>query len=174
MPDWSPTPPPMRHWAGVSLKRVPPGTPITGIATSEQLLGCTTHWAHGRTLPCDPPDCAHCAERLPRRWHAYLSYVDLPTGKQHVLELTGLGADGMREAIARFGQLRGLRFKAQRSNKRPNAPVQIAARIDESGTAALPPPIDVREFMTDLWATGLAAHPLVPLSERIPETDVNK
>lgn len=162
MHDWSNQPPRSREFAGVALTRVPASGPLAGIITSEDLLGKPTHWTKGRTLPCTGPDCPHCKEQCPKRWHAYISYLELVTRKHAVLEITALAAEQLKNALIVKGFLRGLEFQAVRRAHRPNGPITFLFRVAPEGIAALPPPIDVRRFMAVLWNMGDEENPLGP------------
>jgi len=162
MPDWSTSPPEERDYARIRLTRCPVGGSVGGIITSEQLVGCPTHWATHRTTPCSawidrsttPPtvhSCDLCHTGSPVRWHGYVSYLNEISGREFVLEVTALCAKAIEEAQHRHGTLRGLRFSAHRISKRPNARVEIDFAATSIDVRTLPHPVDVQAFMATLW-----------------------
>lgn len=46
------------------IVRTPPAKPLIGIITSEDLVGCYTHYYKGRTVPCDGKACQQCIDKV--------------------------------------------------------------------------------------------------------------
>lgn len=151
MSSWSTDRPQPREFAAIPLVRVPPSGTIAGCITSREILSRDTHFANHRTQPCEEKDCPHCLAGYPARPHAYLSFISRANDRQYVLELTGLAANTVHDAMKRYGRLRGLLFNAYRKQKRPNGRVEIELAPDPAGEERLPPPVEIRRFMAMLW-----------------------
>jgi len=151
MINWSDHPPKPGDFAGVRLVRVPPQKTFEGLITSEKLQGCPTHYAERKTQPCTGDDCRHCLAGLTPRWLAYLSVWSTRTRAHLVLELTALASLPVDDYAARHGSIRGSLIVADRNGSRPNSPVTVSVRPDDSDHRLLPPEVDLRRFFDLLW-----------------------
>lgn len=60
MPQFSHDVPADPRGPAFPIVRTPPGRAFSGIVTSPNLVGCFTHYYHGRTIPCEGDGCRLC------------------------------------------------------------------------------------------------------------------
>jgi hypothetical protein len=140
--------------------RTPPAKPIRGIITAHDLIGCYTHFWHGRTHPCEREDCQPCHEGVPYRWHAYFSAYQPPTRFHFIFEVTAQAAQHFADYRDSIGTLRGCEFIATRMHNRPNGRVIIQTRPFDISKISLPQPPDMTKCLAILW--DLPAPEVVP------------
>lgn len=153
MPAWSSQLPEPRTYAEIRLIRVPTGGLLQGIITSEEVLGCPTHWDNFRTQPCDGPDCELCKKGKPSRWQGYISLFNQLNGHQCVVQLTDLAAQQLDQFRRRYGHIRGLLAAFSRVAKRPNARIQVETRELPTPVPNLPGAVDIKAYMAMIWQT---------------------
>lgn len=151
MPQFSDTPP--RNPKGVSFQivRTPAGQPLIGIITSENLVGCFTHFWKRRTMPCKHPECDACKSGIPFRWHAYQSAYLTKTHAHVLFECTAQAAERFVEYREAHGSIRGCLFQASRANSAPNARLIIQCRPADLREIILPNPPDILGCLEILW-----------------------
>lgn len=145
------TPPPDPNGQPLPIKRTPAKGTLIAIVTSKSLLGTSTHYYGGRTVPCTHETCEPCREGTPFRWHAYLSAYSIPHKLHFLFECTAAAADQFVRYAAEHETLRGCAFRAQRSSTRMNARVEIDTNVYTGKDSDLPPPADLVGALARLW-----------------------
>lgn len=176
MPNWSNEAPKVERHLAFTLVRTPVDRPLQAIITSDDLLGCNTHYWGGRTLPCEAPDCKACNDASPFRWHAYFACID-PKSRHHFLfECTARAAIAFEQYRAAHGTLRGCWFKALRPKARRNSKVDIETKPADLTKIQLPDPPDIIKAMSVIWqlpgaslptSPGLGGAPMVRPAKRV-------
>lgn len=152
MPQWNPPPPTDNRSVPFRLVRVPAKAPLTGIITALEPLGCYTHFAKRRTLPCDGEErCEYCAEGFSRRWHCYVSLLLAQSLEHVILELTAAGSDPLRNYYRLHDTIRECRMSAVRPSGRPNGRVIVTCKPPQHSMTRIPDPPDVRRILCHLW-----------------------
>jgi hypothetical protein len=151
MPRFSNAPPADQKEFALPIMRTPAHGKFQAIVTSEDLLGCNTHWWGGRTVPCEAPDCEACREGSPYRWHAYCSAF-IPKTAIHVLfECTAQASETLVQYRVAHGTLRGCLIDAYRWRSAPNGRVIIRATPAAQPPDTLPKPPDLLKVLTVIW-----------------------
>lgn len=169
MPKWMNDPPDEPRGPSFPIIRTPPARPLDAIVTSDDLIGCYTHFWHGSTHPCQAPDCQPCNEGMPFRWHAYLTAVGLQTNLHFIFECTAISATSFTAYRNQMGTLRGCQFRAKRWNNKPNGRILIQTRQADLTERTLPTAPDLKKCMAILWSLPLDD---VTTPDRNPETDM--
>lgn len=151
MPQFSNEPPTGGDRQGIALIRTPANRPFVAIVTSEDLVGCATHYYRNRTTPCEGDDCAICAEGLPWRWHGYLSCVDQHTNDHVMFEFTANASDAFRTYRNQYRTMRGCHFKATRQGNRYNGRVHIICKPADLAGKRLPPGANLPAMCCHIW-----------------------
>jgi hypothetical protein len=151
MPRWLNDIPQTHPYAGVPLLRTPATGSIAGHCLSDRIVGTNTHYAQGRTQPCEHPHCAACAAKLPFRYHAYFAILLDRNQKQAVVEVTAPPAHVLVTFRAEHGSLRGVHITLTRPRRTPNGRVHIQLSPGQIAPSLLPQPVDAILFMTELW-----------------------
>jgi len=151
MYEFSNAPPPDPRGNALQLIRTPVGRALKQIVTCEDLVGCPTHFYHGRTRPCAGNNCEACADGLPWRWHGYLSCYN-PTSRLHSLfEMTAKAAEPLIDYRKAHGTLRGCLMTAKRVNLSPNARVLISTTTADLEKYPIPKSPRLLEALSILW-----------------------
>jgi len=151
MPKWSNKPPADASSNSYRIRRTPCGGQITAIATSDDLVGCNTHFHKGRTTPCESPDCPACDEGLPWRYHAYCSALDTGSNEPFLFECTAQVAELFLAYRATYGTLRGCLFRARRASKHPNGRVLLELKPVDQTQRTLPDEPNIKKMLCYLW-----------------------
>jgi hypothetical protein len=166
MPDWTETAPPDAANYGYRLIRCPAARPLRAIVLSDRVIGTRTHYAKGRTLPCEGKDCEACNNALPWRWHAYLAILAGDNAEKCVLELTAAAAEQLAKPLKDYGTLRGLELLLERPARKPNGRIRILWKRNGTPTTTLPLPPSIEQIMLHIW--GLDQDHLVPSDRKKP------
>jgi len=151
MPIFSDTPPADPRGPSYQIVRTPTGQPLVGIVTSENLVGCFTHFWKRRTMPCERENCEACQSGIPFRWHAYISAI-LSKTRAHVLfECTAQAAESFVTYREAHGTTRGCLFTASRMNYAPNARIIINCKPADLREIILPKPPNIVKCLAILW-----------------------
>jgi hypothetical protein len=151
MPNWSNQVPARDKSHGFDLVRTPADGTFQAIVTSEDLIGCFTHYWGGRTVPCEGDPCPACEKLQSSRWHGYLSCFN-PRTREHVLfEFTQKAAFALAEYRDAHGTLRGCHFQAFRPKRRKNSRVVIECKPADLTKITLPKPPDLVRAMSTIW-----------------------
>jgi len=167
MLNFSNAPPADPRGVALELMRTPPFKPMKAIVTSDDLVGCETHFYRGRTTPHDQIDCQPCIDGMPFRWHAWLSAL-LHGHRKHILyECTAQVAEKFVHYRNEHGTLRGCMFIAQRPSKQLNGRVSIEMQKANLDTINLPVAPDIRKCLSIIWNIAL---PELHIADRIKDT----
>lgn len=151
MPIWSNEVPDDPRGPSLPVRRTPAHGQLIAIATSEDLIGCYTHYFKSRTCPCEGNDCEACREGIPYRWHAYLAAEEARTGLHFIFECTAQAAEHFTEYRKLHGTLRGCLFEARRWNNRPNARICLKVATANLTERRLAKPPDLQRCLEILW-----------------------
>jgi hypothetical protein len=173
MPTWSSTPPPTDPSSAFTLLRTPSDRPLVAIVTSDDLIGCQTHYWGGRTVPCesvkdplantdDASNCPACQDFQPKRWHGYLSAYNHATRNHFLFEFTARGAVAFEQYRLAHGTLRGCCFEASRPKPGRNTRVEIVTKPIDLNKYAIPKAPNLIRAMSVIWqlpATAVHTRP---------------
>jgi hypothetical protein len=152
MPIWSDAPDNPSDVAIFRIVRTPATGVYTAIVTGLEAVGCNTHYANNRTVPCEGPrQCNLCHEGFSYRWHGYLTALTLPSLEHVVFEFTATAADTFANYRRLHGTLRACRFRASRPSKRPNGRVLIETSPGDPQKTRLPDPPNLRKILCHIW-----------------------
>jgi len=151
MLNFSNVPPTDPRGTALPLVRTPAFKPLVATITSTDLVGCPTHFYHGRTVPHDDEDCAPCNAGMPWRWHAWLSAVVLSTNTHILFECTRQAAETLLLYRTAHNTLRGCTFRAQRPSKQPNGRVYIETKKADLDKLTLPEAPDLIKCLAIIW-----------------------
>ena len=151
MPNWSTDIPTSANGHALPVRRTPTSSALIAVITSEDMIGCDTHFYGGHTVPCSRPDCKACGDGLPFRWHAYMAAIDLRSRLHFIFECTAQAADAFKTYRDAHKRLRGCQFEARRWHSRPNGRVIIRTASADLSKLSLPIAPDVRKCMAIVW-----------------------
>jgi len=152
MPIWTPSPDPGDAEHAHRILRTPADKPLKAIITSPDPTGTYTHYAAGRTTPCESPNhCENCEEGHGRRWHGYLGIMLISTLEHAIFEYTAPTAEVLAGYYRQHGTLRGCGITAQRPSRKPNGRVHIATQPVDLQKWLLPDPLDVHKLLSHIW-----------------------
>lgn len=151
MPNWSDQVPKDPRGLALPLKRTPTTGKIVAISTSEELIGCDTHFWGGHTIPCEGADCEAHAAGIPFRWHGYIGAVDVLTHLHFIFEMTVQAADAFKAFVKANRTLRGCVFEAKRLKAIVNSRVCIRCKPADLRERSLPRAPDIRKCMAIIW-----------------------
>jgi hypothetical protein len=138
------------RWA-LPIRRTPTSGRLQAIVTSQDLLGCDTHFYGGHTVPCEKPECKPCTEGIPFRWHAYVGALDQRTKLHFIFEVTAQAARSFIEYRDAHGTLRGCLFEACRLHARPNGRVILQTKPAPVEHIRLPSEPDLIRCLQVIW-----------------------
>jgi hypothetical protein len=136
---------------GFDLRRTPADKAIEAICIQEDLIGCFTHFYHGRTSPCEGSECPACADSQPARWHGYLGAFDPRNHEQFIFEFTLKPAEALRQYRDTYGTLRGCIFNAHRPKRTKNARIILRCKPIDLTKITIPEPIDMVRALCTIW-----------------------
>lgn len=151
MPKYSNQIPTDPRGPALPIRRTPAYSKLRAVVTSQDLLGCFTHYFKGRTAPCERPDCEPCRDGLPFRWHAYFACEDVATALHFIFEVTAAGAEPFVEYRDAHGTLRGCLFEAARWKSRPNGRILVRTKPADLTERRLLKPPDLEKCLAILW-----------------------
>ena len=151
MPLWSTDIPQPGRGPAFPLKRTPSGKGICAIVTSDDLIGCDTHWWGGHTVPCEGPECEAHTAGIPFRWHGYLSALDTTSHLHFIFEMTAQAAEVFKDYREAHGTLRGCVFEAKRLKSAHNSRVCIRCKPADLRAEHLPKAPDLAACMAIIW-----------------------
>lgn len=168
MPHWSNDPPRHDEQPALPLRRTPANGCIVAFITTDDLIGCDTHFWQGKTMPCERPDCPACQKGVPFRWHGYLGCSNPVDRSAFLFEMTARAADSFKQYRSSYGSLRGAKFRASRWKSAPNARILIEIKPGDIPPESLPPAPDVVACMSIIWELP---RPDVQLAGRLKDVD---
>jgi len=151
MPNWSNRPPDGCLNQGLPLVRTPARGVLSGIVSSTDLVGCTTHYYKGRTQPCTAPNCEACNEQVPYRWHAYLTIFNPRTATHALLELTAQASQPAFDFFERHGTLRGAILETTRPSAKPNGRIIVRLRQATPDDPKPPKEPNIKKILAVIW-----------------------
>ena len=152
MPKWISTPPPDQAGFSLRILRTPASKPIVAFVTATDVLGCITHFARNRTIPCEgAEECTWCQEGYSWRWHGYLSALLADSLEHFLFEFTAIAANTFNNYHQLHQTLRACHFKAERPSGRHNGRVVIHCKPADEQRLRLPTPPDVKKILCHLW-----------------------
>lgn len=173
MPSYTNVPPQDGKGPALQLFRTPTKKAIHAIVTSEDLVGCPTHFYQGRTMPHEEDDCEACQHGIPWRWHGYLSAKDCSTSQHFLFEFTARVAESFVAHRETYGTLRGCLFKAKRANDNPNGRVIVQTRQAGLENIALPAGPNLVDCLAILWNLAKPSLSVTDALKDIPRVRVN-
>jgi hypothetical protein len=169
MPTWSTELPKLGKHMGFDLRRTPATGALQAIITCENILVCDTHFYHGRTTPCEKPDCTACNESIPYRTHVYVSAFDAKAREHFIFECTANAAKALVEYHDAATTLRGCVFHASRPKGLKNSKVCIQTNTVNLAKVQLPEPPNLILALSVIWRLPLAALPIEHQRHHSPE-----
>lgn len=151
MPQFSNRAPKDPRGYSLPLLRCPAGRPLNAIVTSDDLIGCPTHYWGGRTMPCEQDECKACLEGVPWRWHSWLGAWSLKNHKSFLFESTARVTDIFTEYRDKYRTLRGCKFRANRRTNAVNSRVYVECQPADLDGISLPPAPDLIKCMSIIW-----------------------
>jgi len=145
------TPPPNPDGQSLPIRRTPAAGTVTATVTSRRLLGTSTHYWGGRTVPCSHEPCDACSAGAPYRWHAYMAAYDFQRQLHFLFEVTAAGAEAFVKFAAEHESLRGCTFRASRAGKRQNSRVLVETNVFTGQPQTLPREPDLVAALSRLW-----------------------
>jgi hypothetical protein len=138
------------------IVRTPPKGSIKGIILARELTGATTHYWHGRTLPCSGPNCPACQENTPARWYGYVPLMSKATNRIVIFELTSSATPAVDTFLGTYKTLRGARLEAFRIPQRSNGRVVIELQPPADPDEDLPNSPDIEGPLLAMWEASWA------------------
>ena len=151
MPTWQNQLPSVQKHMGFDILRTPESSTIQAIVTCDDILVCDTHFWHGRTTPCERPDCPTCNESIPFRTHVYVSAFDAKARNHFIFECTAHAGKAFADYRAANGTLRGCAFFANRPKGKKNSKVCISTSPVNLQKILLPSPPDLIKALSVIW-----------------------
>jgi len=155
MPIYSHDVPDQPSGHALPIRRTPSYGALTAIVTTPDILGCYTHYWHGRTIPCEKPDCEPCNDGSPFRWHSYLAAWETKTALHFIFEMTAAAVEPLISYRDAHGTIRGCLFQAKRWKERPNGRILIQTKPADLTEINLPNPPDMEKCLATLWNLNL-------------------
>ena len=151
MPQFSAVPPKDPRGQSLELKRCPPGATLSGIITCPDVVGCPTHFWHGRTVPHEKEDCDPCSEGIRWLWHGYVSIYTIALKMHFLFEMTARCVEPLTDYREANPSLRGCSILAQRPSGKPNGRVYLKTKSIDLGANYLPPAPDLTKVLAMIW-----------------------
>lgn len=155
-------PPAPAEESAYPIVRTPAQKPLTGIITTDRLVGIFTHYAKTRTVPCERrEDCPWCEKGYSRRWHGYVGLIITPGVRHVIFEMTATAAHQLDAYIQVYSTLRACELTAQRHNKRANGRISLSTKHTDEARYNVPQPIDVWTLLCHIWNVSSSSTELV-------------
>ena len=173
MPTFTNAPPDDGGQRPLQLIRVPSQSKIRWLITTPDLIGTPTHYYHGRTQPCEGPECQACQEGLSWRWHGYVAIYSPRSQRHCLLELTARVAESFVRYRDDHGTLRGCDMTAWRSPQQPNGKVFVTLVPADLTSIKLPEPPDVLRCLMKMWDLAEADVSIGPATKNAPRIAID-
>ncbi len=167
MPSFDNGPAESGSHAGLRLVRTPESHSLIAIVTSDDLVGCPTHFFRNRTTPCEGEGCEICQAGHSWRWHGYLSCIEQAHHEHVLFEFTAQASEPFRAYRKKYGSLRGCLFNAARGGRKYNSRVGIQVRPADLADRELPAEIDLIVVLCHIWNVPV---PTVYLEGRLKDS----
>lgn len=151
MPQFTSVPPTDPRGHSLELKRCPPGAPLTGIITCDNVVGCPTHFWGGRTVPHEEEECEPCLAGIGWLWHGYVSAYTTQLKLHFLFEMTARCVEPLTEYREANPTLRGCSIIAQRPSGKPNGRVYLRTKTIDIATLYLPSAPDLTKVLAMIW-----------------------
>ncbi len=166
-------PPEEARGHSLAICRTPAQKPLIAICTSDQILGCPTHYWHGRTVPHFEEDCTPCSEGSPWRWHGWVGAYN-PKLQQHALfEMTAQATDPFKDYRLANATIRGAKFTATRPSHRVNGRLMIVLAACNLAGVTLPAAPHVMAVLSILWNIPLSRLEQSGTTKELPRLRAN-
>lgn len=174
MPTFTNRPPDDPRGHSLPLLRTPARGQLSGIVTTNDMIGCPTHFHQGRTQPCDVEDCDACHHGIPWRWHAWVGAFNVRNHQAFIFEMTARVASIMVNYREANGGLRGCAFRAQRRTTSPNSRVFLECQPADLQSIDLPQPPDLAACMAIIWNIATPTVDVGGMMRKMPRINVDK
>lgn len=174
MPQFSNVAPDDPRGNSLQLLRTPAGGALTAIVTSEDLIGCPTHFWGGRTTPCEHEGCKACAEGLPWRWHSWLSAWNASNHHHFIFESTARVTKIFTSYRDHHHTLRGCKFRARRRTNAPNSRVHLECQPADLDGLRIPDAPDLIKCLSIIWNIRAPNLDVEGILRSVPRVVVNK
>lgn len=151
MPRFTNAPPVDGRGQSLPLRRCPSRGALTAVVTSDDLVGCPTHFFGGRTVPCETEQCVPCQEGISWRWHGYVSAYLLKAKLHFLFEMTARCAEVLIQYRRANGTLRGCYFEATRPSGTQNGRVYLQTKPLDLEGVPVPDPPDLPKLLSMIW-----------------------
>lgn len=151
MPIWTNSPPDDPRGHGLPIVRTPANRSLKAIVTSDNIVGCDTHYWGGHTVPCDRPECDACNNGIAYRWHGYLTAFNPDDQLHFIFEFTAQAAATFINYLESHDTLRCCQFEAYRWRHTKNGRVIINAQNSAYSSRSLPKAPDICKVMAIIW-----------------------
>lgn len=151
----------------MDLRRTPTTGVLQAIVTCDDLVGCRTHFYHGRTIPCAGDDCPAHLDGIPWRWHGWISAYKPEEPAHFLFELTAMPANRIVDYRTANGTLRGCIFRARRTNNKHNGRINIQTKPADLGKIWLPEAPDLIAVLSIIWNIPLPDLHAEPVTENL-------
>lgn len=144
------------------IVRTPPDKPFTAICTSRYPIGCRTHFANHRTVPCEGEQaCEACAAGHAYRWHGYVGALHIVSMEHVIFEYTAPVAKTFAAYIEQHHNVHGCHFQASRPGGRPNSRVVVKCTPADLTKWRIPAPPNLAKLLCHIWGVpydGIEPH----------------
>jgi hypothetical protein len=135
----------------LSILRVKPGKPLTGVILSHDVEGAELHYWKGRSRICDDENCEACEANFRARWYGYLELWSPTTGNRIILEVTQAAAPAIDEYFSSHRTLRNAVISASRLNRKVNSKLHVTLTPSALPEAQIPPASKIRHQLERMW-----------------------
>lgn len=168
MPTFANDPPEDPKGFALPLVRCPSGQGLVGIVTSPNLIGCATHFFHGRTVPHETDNCDPCKEGIPWRWHSWVGAYSVKQHGSYIFESTARVTKILVTYREAHGTLRGCKFRAQRRTGARNSRVYLECGPADLNGIQLPQPPDLVRCLSFIWNIPLPSISIEGIARSVP------
>lgn len=159
MQRWSNRPRISTDTTPLTIIRVRPSKPVSGIVLSHDVEGAELHYWKGRSRVCDDKNCEACEANFRARWYGYLEIWSSTTGRSVIVELTAAAAPAIDEYFKEHHTLRGAVMKAARVNRKINSKLTATFEAGPLPESNLPNARKIRTQLEFMWETASSREP---------------
>ena len=141
----------------LSIIRVRPGKPLTGVVLSPDVEGAELHYWKGRSRICDDENCEACEANFRARWYGYLELWSATTGNRIILEVTQAAAPAIDAYFREHLTLRNAVISATRLNRKVNSKLHVTLSPSPLPEAHIPPSTRIRNQLERMWECSTVA-----------------
>lgn len=133
------------------LLRVPAQGMTNLTILSGRVVGCYTHWWHGRTAPCLAPKCEACDNNKRRDWKGYLCCQRASTKEIIMVEVTPGAMRVLHDKYRQLRTLRGCTLHLTRKGETKLGKMHAQVIAPRGSTDGLPKAISQTKFLERMW-----------------------